>query len=80
LAGIHATNLILGYATGLACAWMGVDRRGPTRLASDLATLPFYWLLVGAAAWRALYQIATARTTHWEKTAHGLSRRRSQPS
>ncbi|MFL1875214.1 glycosyltransferase family 2 protein [Hansschlegelia beijingensis] len=78
-AGLHVTNLIVGYSAGLACGWMGIDRRGPSGLARDLLTMPFYWLLVGVAAWRALYQIATARTTHWEKTTHGVSRRRAQP-
>jgi len=77
--GLHVANLIVGYSAGLACGWMGIDRRGPSALVRDLITMPFYWLLVGAAAWRALYQIATARTSHWEKTTHGVSRRRATP-
>jgi cellulose synthase/poly-beta-1,6-N-acetylglucosamine synthase-like glycosyltransferase len=77
LAGVHATNLVIGFATGLACGWMGIDRRGPQRLAVDLVTMPVYWLLVGFAAWRALFQLVCARTTHWEKTAHGVSTRRA---
>lgn len=79
LAGFHVANLIVGFACGLACGWMGIDRRCPERLAADLLTLPFYWLLVGAAAWRALHQIVMDETTHWEKTAHGVSSRRATP-
>ncbi|RXF67111.1 glycosyltransferase [Hansschlegelia zhihuaiae] len=77
--GFHIVNLIVGFSAALACGWLGVDRRGPPSLAADLVTLPFYWLLVGAAAWRALWQIARAETSHWEKTAHGVSRRRATP-
>lgn len=76
IAGFHVANLILGFACGLACGWMGVDRRCPEKLAADLLSLPIYWLLVGAAAWRALRQIVMDDTTGWEKTAHGLSTRR----
>ena len=74
--GFHVMNLIIGFSAGLATAWLGVDRRYPQRLAGDLVTLPIYWLIVGLAAWRALGQIATARASHWEKTPHGVSRRR----
>ncbi|WP_020188084.1 glycosyltransferase [Methylopila sp. 73B] len=77
LATFHVTNLLAGYAVGLACGWIGVDRRGPSSLAVDLLTMPFYWLLVGVAAWRALGQIVFDSATHWEKTAHGLSSRRA---
>lgn len=77
--GFHVANLIVGFAAGLACGWLGVDRRCPKRLAFDLVSLPVYWLLVGAAAWRALRQILLDETTRWEKTAHGLSSRRETP-
>ena len=73
LAGFGVINMIFGFSTGLACGWMGVDRRCPQRLTLDLALMPVYWLLVGAAAWRALWQIVTDQTTHWEKTTHGVS-------
>ncbi|GLK80119.1 glycosyltransferase [Methylopila turkensis] len=78
--GVHVANLIVGYATGLACGWMGVDRRGPARLALDLFTMPIYWLLVGVAAWRALGQIVYGSSTRWEKTMHGVSNRRRTPT
>lgn len=77
--GLQVMNLIVGFSAGLACGWMGVDRRGPAKLALDLITMPFYWLLVGYAAWRALKQLALGETTHWEKTAHGVSTTRATP-
>ena len=33
--------------------------------------MPLYWLLISAAAYRALWQFMTARF-EWEKTEHGL--------
>ncbi|MGA0532702.1 glycosyltransferase family 2 protein [Hansschlegelia sp. KR7-227] len=78
-AGIHVVVFIVGYAAGLAFAWVGIDRRGPALLAVDLWSLPIYWLLVGVASWRALAQIMLARESRWEKTEHGVSRRRATP-
>ena len=34
--------------------------------------MPIYWLLISAAAYRALWQFVTARF-EWEKTEHGLA-------
>jgi hypothetical protein len=34
--------------------------------------MPFYWLLISAAAYRALWQFVTA-PFKWEKTEHELS-------
>ncbi|GLK76917.1 hypothetical protein GCM10008171_21710 [Methylopila jiangsuensis] len=76
----HVGNLALGCAAGLACCWLGADKRGEPRLAIDLFTTPLYWLLVGVAAWRALWQIVYGDASRWEKTAHGLSTRRSRPA
>jgi hypothetical protein len=76
-AGVCGASLVIGYSTALACAWMGLERRGLGRLTGDLALMPAYWLLVGLAAWRALWQIAKGETSQWEKTAHGVSRRRA---
>lgn len=78
LTGFGFVNMIVGFSAGLACGWIGVDRRCPRRLALDLAWMPFYWMLVGAAAWRALWQIVMDETTHWEKTTHGVSTTRER--
>ena len=37
--------------------------------------MPIYWLLISAAAYRALWQFVTARF-EWEKTEHGLANAR----
>lgn len=69
---IAALDLILfsmGYicalALGLACVktWALSDK-----IIVGL-TLPFYWLLLSAAAWRAIYQLII-KPHHWEKTPH----------
>lgn len=66
-------NLILGFGTAMALAAIGADRRGLKRFAIWIPTVPFYWLLSSAAAWRAIWQLA--RTPYlWEKTEHGLAR------
>ncbi len=72
-------NLTAGYvvsiAVGAICAW----RRGRRRLALDALMMPFYWLLVSFAAYRALYQLV--REPHrWEKTPHGRAKRRRHES
>lgn len=36
-------------------------------------TMPLYWLLISAAAWRGLWQLMT-RPFYWEKTLHGVSK------
>ena len=38
--------------------------------------MPLYWLLISAAAYRALWQFLTARF-EWEKTEHGFGTRGS---
>lgn len=75
----HILSMIVGFASALACGWMGVDRRLPPSVGATLFTLPFYWALVGCAAWRALWQIVSGETSHWEKTTHGVSTRRRTP-
>ena len=56
-------------------------RRGQPRLALSALLMPLCWLLVSAAAYRALYQLATDPYL-WEKTEHGVrpsAHRRSHP-
>jgi glycosyltransferase XagB len=43
-----------------------------------LALLPFYYLLVSAAAWTAVFDLAV-RPHYWAKTAHGRVRQRYAP-
>ena len=43
------------------------------RAAWWLMAVPLHWLLLSAAAWRALYQLLRD-PQRWEKTEHGLAR------
>ena len=38
-----------------------------------LFTLPFYWLLMSIAGYRAIFQLI-ARPHHWDKTPHARRR------
>ena len=46
--------------------------------ASELLLLPIYYLLVSAATWVAMLDLAL-RPHYWAKTAHGRSRQRQTP-
>jgi cellulose synthase/poly-beta-1,6-N-acetylglucosamine synthase-like glycosyltransferase len=72
-------NLSVGYLVSILVGALSVSRRGRPGLAVSALLMPACWLLVSAAAYRALYQLATD-PYRWEKTAHGTplpSRRRS---
>lgn len=72
---LAVTNLGVGYlAAALACG-LGLRRRRRLSLAVVLVSLPAYWLLMSLAAWLALVQLIT-RPHWWQKTEHGLGRRR----
>ncbi len=40
------------------------------QIGPQIPLMPLYWLLISAAAYRALWQFMTARFV-WEKTEHG---------
>lgn len=66
-------NLIAGYAASLMLGFFVLQSRGVRKLIPQLVFIPFYWLLISAAAYRALYQLFTA-PHFWEKTEHGVTR------
>ena len=66
-------NLAAGYAASLALGLFVLEGRQVRRLIPQLVFIPFYWLLVSAAAYRAVYQLVTA-PHYWEKTEHGVSK------
>ena len=70
---IASLSLATGYAAAMALGLFALRARGAHRLIAQVPLMPFYWLLVSAAAYRAVWQFATARFT-WEKTEHGLAR------
>ena len=67
--GLGLFNLVTGYVTGLGLAVTAVARRGWPHLAKHALIVPVYWLMISFAAYRALYQFASA-PYFWEKTEH----------
>ena len=73
LAAVYGTSVVIGYLTSAFLGWLGLSRRGLSSTAWVLLLTPAHWLLLSLAAWRALYQLATAPDA-WEKTEHGLAK------
>jgi glycosyltransferase XagB len=63
-------NLLAGYLTSMAVGAASAWRRGQPGLMRSVLSMPLCWLLVSAAAYRALWQLATDPYL-WEKTEHG---------
>src|SRR5262249_19310716 len=64
---------LAGYAVSIVLGFVGLARRGLLKSAWALALMMVHWVLLSAAAWRALLQLAY--DPHgWEKTAHGLGK------
>jgi cellulose synthase/poly-beta-1,6-N-acetylglucosamine synthase-like glycosyltransferase len=72
---IACINLALGYFVSILVSMVSVWRRGRRGLAMFALLLPFYWLLISLAAYRAAWQFARDPYL-WEKTEHGAGRRR----
>ena len=64
-----------GYLASMGLGLLALRRRGYRALLKQIPLMPFYWLLISAAAYRALWQFLTARF-EWEKTEHGLGHAR----
>jgi glycosyltransferase XagB len=67
-------DLSAGYLASMGLGFLAVRRRGYRALLWQVPLMPVYWLLISAAAYRALWQFMTARF-EWEKTEHGLAQR-----
>jgi cellulose synthase/poly-beta-1,6-N-acetylglucosamine synthase-like glycosyltransferase len=70
---LHGATLLTGYLASIALALVGLKRRRLLDCAWALLLMPFYWLLLSLAAWRALDQLLRD-PYRWEKTEHGLAR------
>jgi cellulose synthase/poly-beta-1,6-N-acetylglucosamine synthase-like glycosyltransferase len=68
-------NLGVGYAASILVGALAVWRRGHRGLVPFALLMPLYWLLISAAAYRALWQLAHDPYL-WEKTEHGGAGRR----
>ena len=65
----------IGYLGTLAALWIGAVHRGYGIRISDCLGMPLYWLLSGVAFYRAVWELFL-RPYHWNKTEHGISKRR----
>lgn len=72
-AAINGIALVLGFTATIIAGLAGAARRGLSGLFLSALTMPIYWLLISAGAYRAFYQLLS-RPHYWEKTIHGVSR------
>ena len=68
-------DLSAGYLASMGLGLLTAQRRGHRALLWHVPLMPLYWLLISAAAYRALWQFMTA-PFKWEKTEHGFAARR----
>ena len=66
-------SLLVGNFATLYMNLVGARMLGLNRLLVSCLLTPLYWVLMSAAAVKALTQLVTA-PSYWEKTAHGLDR------
>jgi cellulose synthase/poly-beta-1,6-N-acetylglucosamine synthase-like glycosyltransferase len=78
LAIFNLLVLVSGYGLAILAGLAAVSARGLSSLLVHPLMMPAYWLLISAAAYKALWQLVT-RPFHWEKTDHGLSRMLPRP-
>lgn len=66
-------NLLLGNALFIYLSMVAPVRRRWLELAPWALTVPWYWVLMSVAAYKALWQLIR-NPFYWEKTQHGLSK------
>ncbi len=71
IAGMSIVVTLMGYGTSMYAGYLVCKRNGHIWW-GVLLTMPFYWLLMGVAAWLSLWQFIVA-PFHWNKTKHGIS-------
>jgi hypothetical protein len=67
------TLMAVGLLSIVVPAVAAMRRRGLAGLQGALASLPLYYILISAASWAALFDLAV-RPFHWAKTEHGRAR------
>ncbi|WP_309085932.1 glycosyltransferase [Chelativorans sp.] len=86
LLALDTVNVVFGHGAFLALGWWTLPRYERRGFCRHMLLTPAYWLLLSAAAWRALWQLY--RCPHaWEKTPHrsrrniaGAQRRKPGPT
>ena len=61
--------LLMGYFCAIAIGFECIKKWSRWEKMIVAVTLPLYWILLSAAAWRAVYQLVV-KPHHWEKTPH----------
>jgi hypothetical protein len=72
-------SMIAGNGLLTLLAMLAPLKRGWSHLAPYGASVFFYWFLISAAAYKALWQLASC-PFYWEKTDHGVSFRGTRES
>jgi len=72
-------SLVAGNGVLTLLAMLAPLRRGWRHLAPYGLSVSLYWLLISLAAHKALWQLVR-RPFYWEKTQHGVARRKRPPS
>ncbi|MEO1493275.1 MAG: glycosyltransferase family 2 protein [Pseudomonadota bacterium] len=72
-ATVLGVSLALGQVVMLACAVVALKRRRMLDLLIVVPSLPVYWTMGAAAAWKAVIEVVAA-PYYWDKTRHGISR------
>jgi cellulose synthase/poly-beta-1,6-N-acetylglucosamine synthase-like glycosyltransferase len=67
---LGTVGLLLGNAAFIVCAMAGCYERRNYGDVKWALLMPFYWLLMSVAAWKALIQLCY-KPSYWEKTIHG---------
>jgi len=70
---ISLFNLTMGNGYLIYLLMVGAFKRNNFRLIPYALTVPFYWLLMSFAAYKALWQLIY-NPFYWEKTVHGISK------
>jgi|GEM_PF-149540 len=68
---IGVVSLIFGNFLYVYSYMVGCVKRGYDGLIKYVFLIPFYWLGMSVAAWKALYEIVV-KPHYWAKTVHGL--------
>jgi len=69
---ISLINLLLGNGYLIYLAMLGAFKRHLYSLIPFGLTMPFYWLMMSVAAYKALWQLIH-NPFYWEKTLHGIT-------
>ncbi|MBY0224253.1 MAG: glycosyltransferase [Hyphomicrobium sp.] len=62
-------NLAFAYTVAIVLAFLAVWRRHGVRLAARAVLMPLYWMMISAAAYRAIVDLIRS-PFHWRKTEH----------